>query len=211
MTIYDAQPNEMPASTKHPPLPSAKRVGTFGMFLFLVSLTMLFAATMLGYVIIRMQWMNADAGPNPPLGQIKLPSILWLSTFVILVSSAFLHYAGMCISLERQGPFRKAMAVTTVLALGFLIIQVPALYMLLDGQSPVRQANPFLYNLIVFMVIVHGLHVVGGIIPLVRITRRAFDGAYDHEKYYPVVHMAMYWHFLDAVWVVMFSVMMFIG
>ncbi len=193
-----------------PPLPDVRKTGTFGMLLFLASLTMLFGATMIGYVVIRLQLLNPDRDPNPPLGEIAMPLLLWLSTFVILASSATLHYAGMSIAVERQRPFRRAMTITTVLGYAFLLIQIPALTMLAKSQASLSEVDSRLYALIIFMVIVHGLHVVGGLIPLTVITRKARRGAYDHEQFTPVTHMAMYWHFLDAVWLVMFGTMMFL-
>ena len=192
-------------------LPNPRRIGTFGMMLFLASLTMLFAASMVGYVVIRLQLMNPDAGPNPPLGQIDLPATLWLSTFVILLSSAALHFAGHCIALERQKNFRRAMGVTAALGGLFLIVQAPALFDLVRSQQGVAQENIRLYALIVSLVILHGLHVIGGLVPLAVITVKAFKGKYDHEHYHPVVHFAMYWHFLDVVWIVMFSVLQLLG
>jgi cytochrome c oxidase subunit 3 len=194
-----------------PPLPNPRRIGTFGMMLFLASLTMLFAASMLGYAAIRLQWLNPDRGPNPPLGSIQLPLILWFSTFVIVLSSAALHYAGHCVALERQRQFRRAMAVTAALAGLFLIVQGPALVELVRSQQGIAQDDVRLYALIVCLVILHALHVIGGLIPLGLITVNAFKGKYDHEHHHPVVHFAMYWHFLDVVWIVMFSVLQFLG
>jgi len=194
-----------------PPLPNPRRVGTFGMLLFLASLTMLFLASMVGYAAIRLQWLNPDQGPTPPLGEIQLPVGLWFSTLVILISSATLHYAGHCVALERQRPFRRAMVATAALAVVFLIVQIPALIALVESQRDVAQADIRLYALIVALVILHALHVIGGVVPLAVITVKAFRGKYDHEHYHPVVHFAMYWHFLDVVWILMFSLFQFLG
>lgn len=199
------------AIASRPPLPSARRIGTFGMMLFLASLTMLFVASILGYIAVRLQWLNADRGPTPPLGEIHLPPVLWLSTLVILLSSVALHYAGHCVALERQTQFRRAMGFTAALGTVFLIVQAPALFALVQSQQDVAQVNIRLYALIVSLVILHGLHVIGGLVPLFVITAKAYKGKYDHEHHHPVVHFAMYWHFLDVVWIVMFSVLQFLG
>ena len=47
-----------------------------------------------------------------------------------------------------------------------------------------------------FLIIVHALHVVGGLVPLIVVTRNAHAGRYDHEYHGPVKRLAMYWHFL---------------
>jgi heme/copper-type cytochrome/quinol oxidase subunit 3 len=62
-----------------------------------------------------------------------------------------------------------------------------------------------------FLILVHALHVIGGIITLIRVAYRARKDVFDHENYQPVRHTAMYWHFLDAVWMVMFVTFLAIG
>jgi heme/copper-type cytochrome/quinol oxidase subunit 3 len=69
----------------------------------------------------------------------------------------------------------------------------------------------FLYGLAFVLILVHALHVVGGIIGLVNTVRHGMHGDYDHENYYGIKHAAMYWHFLDGVWIVMFLGMFFLG
>ena len=53
----------------------------------------------------------------------------------------------------------------------------------------------------------HAVHVIGGLVPLVVITRRAFAGR-DDPQHAGVIYTAMYWHFLDAVWLVLFVTML---
>jgi cytochrome c oxidase subunit III len=190
-----------------PPLPNPRRLGTFGMILFLASLSMLFAAAMFGYIMIRLQVTNPDRGPTPPLGDIHLPLLLWLSTFIIVVSSAVLHYAGMSVALERQRAFRNAVAAVCALGFAFLVVQTPALYQLLSEQHHVADVNNRLYVLIITLVGLHAAHVIGGLVPLVIITVKSRRGTYDHEHHHPVTHFAMYWHFLDVIWVLMFSIL----
>ena len=54
------------------------------------------------------------------------------------------------------------------------------------------------------LIFVHAVHVVGGLVALGIILVRANAHAYDHEHYAPVANLALYWHFLDGVWVVLF-------
>ncbi len=198
-----------PPSIARPPLPNPRRTGTFGMLLFLASLLMLFGATIIGYVVIRLQQTNPDSPHHLPLGQIELSPMLWLSTFIIVFSSIALHYAGTSVALERQRAFRNAMLATLIAGFAFLVVQVPAMWSLAQTQKELSASSDSrLYLLVIVLIVVHGLHVVGGLIPLTVMTRKAFRGAYDHERYHPVVHMAMYWHFLDIIWIIMFTVMM---
>ena len=68
-----------------------------------------------------------------------------------------------------------------------------------------------LYGLIFVLVLLHAAHVLGGIIALLRTGQQASRGVYDHEHYQPVRHVALYWHFLDAVWLAMFFTFLLMG
>lgn len=72
------------------------------------------------------------------------------------------------------------------------------------NQKALFQQRLALYGLVFFLVLIHALHVFGGIIALARTWQQARRGVYDHEHYQPVRHVALYWHFLDAVWLAMF-------
>ncbi|QDU72680.1 cytochrome c oxidase subunit 3 [Mucisphaera calidilacus] len=216
-------------STPHVP----KKAGDFGMWLFLISLGMLFAASMLAYTIIRVNGMlektNYITGEpippaGPPWGSMTIPVGLWVSTAVILLSSFTIHRALTHIRLERQEAFCRAMWATLGLAVVFLLVQTPSLLALLgdhwdaiaqrqavaNGQmaaADTTSTNP-LYGAVFVLILIHALHVIGGVVPLAIVTRDAHKRKYDHEHHAPVKHLAMYWHFLDAVWISMFAVLL---
>jgi cytochrome c oxidase subunit 3 len=168
---------------------------------------------MIGYVTIRLTGANV-----PDLGQVQMPAGLWASTAVILLSSITFHFALQAIRREQRGAFKTWIFATGVLSLAFLGLQVPSLLALMSSHGeylskPVDDPSPRigLYGLVVFMVIIHGLHVVGGLVPLGFVTAGAIKGSYDHEHHPTVRFTAMYWHFLDAVWLVMFATLWALG
>lgn len=198
-----------PSATKPPsPMPRASHTpeGTavFGMWLFLAALGMLFAASLLGYLIIRYQ---AHATPEH---SIDVPWVKFtISTVVILMSSLTLGQAVAAVRAERQSKLRGRLIATLVLAGLFLIVQTPAMVQLVGGHFAYLDDHPgqppAMFGLVFFLVLIHALHVIGGLIPLAMITVNAHRGRYDHESYGPVRYTTMYWHFLDGVWVVMFT------
>jgi len=206
-----------PPRNDRPPLPNPKRTGTFGMALILLSLGMLFTASVVGYAAIRLRIANPPADPATgqpdapamPLGAIELPPILWLSTALMVASSIALHWAGISVAIERLRNFRRGILLTLGIGLLFLAVQIPAMVNLARSQA--LETDLRLYNLAIVLIVLHGLHVIGGLIPLGVIARNAFRGKYDHEHNHPVTLFAMYWHFLLVVWVLMFSVMQFLG
>jgi cytochrome c oxidase subunit III len=192
--------------------------GTLAMIWFLSGLAMLFGAGMVGYVVVRMQRVN-----DVSLGSIHLPAGLWASTALVLVASVTIQLAVSAIRRERQDLLRAWLVVTLMVGIAFCLVQVPSLAGLVKehfalraqfdaaGGSPAgAKAQPFLGLVFVF-ILVHAGHVLGGIIQLVVVTRSAFRGRFDHEFYNPVKHAALYWHFLDVIWIMMFGMMKALG
>jgi heme/copper-type cytochrome/quinol oxidase subunit 3 len=182
----------------HPPT----RTGTIGMYLFLASLFMLFAAGMLGYVLIRTSPLNTK---KLSLGSLEVPEALWISSAIVIAASITIQRAVRELRREKQKLFRRWLLITMVLAIIFVIVQAPSMLKLLS-----RQKEFALYGLVFVLILLHALHVLGGVVALGWTLKRAAEGAYDHEHYLPVGRVALYWHFLDAVWLVMFLTFWFV-
>ena len=181
------------------------RAQTIGMWLFLAALTMLFGATMVGYFVVR---INQGA----PVHALQLPRTLWLSTALMLAGSVTIHFALDAARRERQQELRRHLVMTCIFAGLFVIVQTPAMMTLLrqHKQMSVTQ-HVFLYGLIFVLILVHALHVLGGLVGLGVTTAHAFQGRYDHENHVGVKSAAMYWHFLDGVWIIMYLGIFFAG
>lgn len=214
--------------------PVPRRANTIGMWLFLASLGMLFLASMLGYALIRIN--NSELA----YGSVKLPVTLWVSTVLMLAGSVSIHQALLAIRRERHDAFKTWLTATIVFAALFCIVQTPAMIKLwqeqgrmLDQWSQQRATEvatplpapreysrdevisgtrsvPF-YGLVMVLILIHALHVVGGIVSLGLVVRNAARGKYDHENYAGVQNCVLYWHFLDIVWIVMFTVVAAFG
>lgn len=181
--------------TRFPQVPAS--TATIGLWLFLAALFMLFAAGLLGYVLFRNFPVNARQ-------HVQLPRIFWLSTALVLGVSVALARAVGKLRRERRGAFLAWVRAALVMGLGFLAVQAPALAMLLARHARLKQHHIALYGLLFFLVLIHALHILGGMVALVVVDVRGRRGVYDHEHYLPVRHAALYWHFLDAVWLAMF-------
>ena len=147
---------------------------------------------------------------------IELPHLLWLSTIVMIASSVTVHWALVSVQREHQLWFRRWLTMTLLLAVAFVLVQAPSLFMLIQEHFAVlAERRPSAddpafaqIGLIVALIVIHALHLLGGIVPLFAITMRASAGQYDHESHGAVKYIAMYWHFLDVVWLVMFAVLL---
>ena len=174
------------------------------MRLFLVSLGVLFGASVIGYVSIRVLAIGES------LELPRLPPALWLSTLVLLVSSATMQAGVVAARQGRPQRLRRAMAATTALGIGFLIVQTVCWF---AWAAPMREAlgsteRTFLLKGFYVLTGTHAVHVIGGLVPLTVISARAFAGRYTPQEHAGVEYTAMYWHFLAAVWLVLFATLM---
>jgi cytochrome c oxidase subunit 3 len=173
----------------------------FGMFLFLVSLSVLFAASMAGYLVVRLR-----APEWPPPGSPPLPAGLWASTIVLLASSGTMRWAEKAVREDRGDALRRALLLTLLLGVAFLVLQI--LNWSAMG-SPPKEGGSALYGFTFYMLTgLHAAHVLGGIGALSLVTAKARRGAYSSRNRSGVDSCAMYWHFLDVVWIILFVVLL---
>jgi heme/copper-type cytochrome/quinol oxidase subunit 3 len=195
-----------------PTFRAPRRASIIGLYLFLAALGMLFFASLLLYVLLRFQIFGQASAD-----QVRLSPLAWLSTAILLSGSFTIHLAVSSVRIEHQATFRKYLYLSMALAVLFLVVQTPCMADLLRAnhrlqekfqaqrsQNPTQEKVP-LYGLAFCLVLLHALHVLGGIVALVWVTIKASRGKYDHEHYLGVQFAARYWHFLDAVWIIMFA------
>ena len=151
---------------------------TFGMILLLASLSVLFAAALLVYVILRLR---------PNMAVVDLPVGLWVSSATILISSAALHYAVISARARRPLSMRRGLVATLVLGVLFLCLQIPALITLAQSHGQfvnidethrqlMSHEQGSVYALVLILIVLHGLHVVGGLVPMAMTTAAALKG-----------------------------------
>jgi cytochrome c oxidase subunit 3 len=179
---------------------STTGMGKFGMALFLASLSVLFAASLIGYLVVR---ARADAWPPPEAP--RLPVGMWISTILILASSVTIHGALSSVKRNRLGVAMGLLMVTALLGVCFLVSQVANWAWIISITSQV-QTGLYLFTFYLLTGL-HAAHVIGGLILLAVVTARAFHGRYSSSFHPGVTYATMYWHFLDIVWLVMFAAM----
>ena len=196
-----------------PVRPDAYRSKLF-FYLFLSSLGMFFAASLISYCVIRSRAFGTES-PNaevPPtvLNQgpieyipLELPLSFWVSTGLLLFVSVGLHLACSHVRRERQQKFRIWLSITSVAALGFVVLQYFGMHDVLQTHLSRGDGTTKSYGICFTLALVHALHVIGGIGFLGYVVHSAMAGRYDHEKHWTVDNCASYWHFLDVVWLAM--------
>lgn len=171
----------------------------FGFYLFIASLTSFFLAGMLAYAIITM------ANKSPLLTVSIFPKSLIFGTLGMFGVSFAMHRAVVNVRRERQIPFRRWLYTAGIVSIIFLVCQTIGLRALIEMHA-VNLSETKQFGLIFFLVLVHALHVVGGMTFLSGVIMRARHDTYDHEKHWTVDICAIYWHFLDVVWLAMLGI-----
>lgn len=176
--------------------------GRMGMWLLLASLGTLFAATILGYWILRYQ-ASGQLEAAPPL-----PAGLWLSTLILIVSSGTMHLALLSVRHNNQLGLKLSILASFLLGALFLGSQVLCWQTLIAQHEAVWDALADLPRFMIasFYVLtaLHAAHVIGGLIPMFVVLCRSLAGKYDATHHAGVYLCGMYWHFLDIVWIVLF-------
>lgn len=174
--------------------PLAMNPKKFALWLFIVSVCMIFASLTSAYIVRQAEgnWQIFE-----------LPLLFWITSGMILVSSFTMHWAYMAAKRDNLEMVKIAMGITTLLGVGFLVGQVLAWGELVANNVYFAGGNPsgsFVYVLSGL----HGLHIVGGVVLLV-ITLVATVRFQVHSKSLNLIEMcSTYWHFLDALWLYLF-------
>ena len=163
-----------------------------GMTVALGGILMFFMALVSAYIVRK------DI-PNSGWHPLTVPRILWLNTAVLIASSFTLAHARKLFKANNEQGFRHWWGVTTILGVFFLVGQIVA-WRQLAAAGLFLATNPSSSFFYVFTA-AHGLHLLGGVLALTwilfRPTHRLTKGTATEVA-------AMYWHFMDGLWVFLF-------
>ncbi|HXH13224.1 MAG TPA: cytochrome c oxidase subunit 3 [Alphaproteobacteria bacterium] len=183
-------------------------LGKLGMWMFLAGDAMGFGALIVGYGGLRYYSTNWPL-PADVLG-IGLTAFM---TFVLICSSVTMVKALSAIQHGDQAGLQKFLALTILGGCVFLGLQAYEwTHLITDagmGVSTPPSAFPEATSLFstTFFVLTgfHGMHVTGGVIYLLCLLIRAMMGKYTAESAYHVEIAGLYWHFVDLVWILIFT------
>ena len=151
----------------------------------------------------------ADRMIYPDWQQMPEPLLLWFNTFILLISSGFFISAQIASKNNKFKKVKNQMLIIGVLAFIFLFGQllVWQQFISLGYYVSTNPANAYFY---VFTTL-HGLHLIGGLFYWNLTMKKVWvpqEVAVVKTKH-TVELCAIYWHFLLAVWIVLFGLMLF--
>ena len=179
-------------------------LGKLGMWMFLAGDAMGFGALIVGYGALRF------FSPNWPVPASVLGiGLTALMTFILICSSVTMVKALSAIQRGDQGRMRLFLLLTIVGGLVFLGCQAYEWTHLMTDKGMGITGNPYgsAHFGATFFVLTgfHGMHVTGGVIYLICLLVRGWLGKYSAAHVYPVEIAGLYWHFVDLVWILIFT------
>jgi heme/copper-type cytochrome/quinol oxidase subunit 3 len=184
-----------------------------GMLLFITSEVMFFAGLFAAYFSTRANFVDPQthvkSWPPAAFAHILNPfSLILVATVILILSSVTCQMAIWAIRRDDRRGFLRNIGITFVLGITFLLLQAYD-YSLLFEEGLKIGSGPFgttYFTLTGF----HGAHVFGGVIMLGVILYRGMSGQFSAKHHDAVEAASLYWHFVDVVWIILFSVLYFL-
>ncbi len=185
-----------PTAENEQPFPGLA-IQKFLTWLFLASEVMFFTGLIVTYIVIRF-----NSSSWPVVSEILNVPLVAANTFILIFSSVTMVLAFD--AAERGQPrFRYFLIATIILGIIFLSIQAIEWNELIrEGTLP----STSLFGATFFTLTgFHGAHVTGGVLWILGVTIAAFRGRYL-ENTIGIEVVGLYWHFVDLVWIILFTI-----
>jgi cytochrome c oxidase subunit 3 len=179
--------------TEQPKVTLSMHPKKFALWLFMVTVVMLFAAFTSAYIVRQSDgdWL-----------QFTLPQAFWITSGIIIVSSITMHWAYVSAKKDNLDAVKLAMGITTLLGIAFLVGQFIAWGELVD-RNVYFVGNPAGSFVYVFSGL-HGVHLIGGVVFLLIVLIQTFRYKVHAKSLDQIEMCATYWHFLDGLWLYLF-------
>lgn len=134
-----------------------------------------------------------------------VPPLLYYNTLVLVSSSFTLELSKRALKREAEKQFVRWLHVTTGLGIAFIAGQLVA-WRELAAQGIYINTNPS-SSFIYLLTAAHGLHLLGGILALLYLVFRRHKIILNPRKRIAVDITAIYWHFMDGLWIYLFTLL----
>ncbi len=168
----------------------------------MISIVMLFAGLTSAYVVSksRRDWLH----------NFELPQTFLWSTIVILLCSVTFFLAKKSIQRDDRKSTTIYLLLTLALGTTFVYFQLEGFNILFKNNLfPTGSAGSVTISFLYILVLVHLAHLFGGIISLLIVIYNHFKQKYNSSQYLGIELGAMYWHFLDFLWIYLFLFLYF--
>lgn len=177
-----------------------------GMWVFLCSEVMFFTGLIGSYIVLR---FATPLWPHPA-DTLNIP-LTALNTFILICSSVTMVQALAAIQRGDERKLKLFLCLTVLAGSIFLSIQAIEYWKLLNEHTRINPQgfNPqvSLFGSVFFTTTgFHGFHVFCGVVCMAFVTGKAFLGKYTQAHHQGIETIGLYWHFVDLVWIVLFTI-----
>lgn len=176
----------------------------FGFWLFLITDCILFGTLFATYAVL----MNNTAGGPTGADLIQMPGII-VSTFILLTSSFTSGLAVLAMNRGDRKGLINWLAVTALLGLAFVVMEVTEFNHLVHEGATIGTSA--YWSAFFTLVGTHGLHVTIGLVWMVAIMLQLRKHGLTPVTRRKVNVISLYWHFLDVVWIFVFTFVYLMG
>jgi cytochrome c oxidase subunit 3 len=163
----------------------------------MLSMTMMFAGLTSAFVVSksRPDWLK----------DFQMPSAFYVSTVLIILGSVTMHLAKKHIQKDQRAATTKMLWSTLLLGILFFVFQFLGYQQIIaQGFYFTGSASSITTTFLYVVTLTHLLHLLGGIISLLVIIYNHFKQKYNASQTLGIELGAMYWHFLDLLWIYLF-------
>jgi cytochrome c oxidase subunit 3 len=203
-------PEPHPA-TPYVDLPQQHEAAELGMWAFLATEVLLFGGLVFAYAVYRFGY-PADFAAAAGHTRILIGTA---NTAILLTSSFLVAWAVAAAKLSEARVAAILLSAAALMGVGFLALK--GLEYTLEYREHLLPGSGFVFSapnargaklffLFYFIATgLHAIHLLVGIVVLALIARRAGQGAYSRTYHAPLTVAALYWHFVDLVWIFLFA------
>ena len=166
------------------------------------SMTMMFAGIVSAFVVSksREDWMK----------DFQFPTAFFFSTLTIILCSVTFHFAKKAIQKDNRQVVTSLLLLTLALGVLFVFFQFKGFHELVDKRYFFTGPESNITTTFLYVIAsLHLAHLAGGIISLLIIIYNHFKQKYNSTQYVGIELGAMYWHFLDILWICLFLFLYF--
>ncbi|GMQ78799.1 MAG: heme-copper oxidase subunit III [Anaerolineae bacterium] len=178
------------------------RRNRLGLWLFLFSEIFLFGALLAARFYL---WGNT----RPDLDQ----GTGLLATSILLLSSGFMALGEAGIGYDDRKTFLRSLLVTAVLGTLFLVVVVGLEWNIfgIEGFGELKLTDGIYGAIFYVMTGFHALHVLSGVILILLVWNNGRKGHFSEDRHWGVEGAAVYWHYVDVVWIFLYPALYLIG
>lgn len=164
----------------------------FSLWLGIASIIMMFGGLTSGFIVRKPQgdWISYD-----------LPWAFYASTVCVILSSITMHLSVRQFKKGNKQAHKNLIAITLLLGITFTVLQYVGFKDLLSSMA---WMNNISFQFVALIVLVHAIHILGGLVTILVFFFRTFSKRFESFTPVGLETAAIYWHFVDVLWIYLF-------